>query len=313
MTTSGTTSFSQTALQAITDAYQILGVYGSGDTVGTNDVNLAINLLEKMLKAWEAKGIHLWTEQEGGLFLTLNQQKYSLSSTSTDIAGDDPVFTSLTASGSGSSLTVGSTTGMNVNDKIGVVLDNATIQWSTIQSIGSSTSVTMNDSLTSSSSSGNNVFAFTNRTDRPLSFTSTRFRTADGTERPIELVGRTAFMSLPNKAFTGPANQIYYSPKVSDSTMYVWPTADDVNCCILFSYLRRIQDVGASGNTLDIPQEWLECVTYNLAIRLSGPNGIDVIKRDPDIKLLADKSLLEMQLWDAEESSVIIAPKERFD
>jgi hypothetical protein len=202
---------------------------------------------------------------------------------------------------------------MTALDNIGIKLDDGTLQWTTIVSVDSTTTLTITAALTGNAATGNNVFTFTNRVDRPLSIMSARFRSTSGVERPLEIMGRTAFMNLPNKAMTGKCNQIYYSPKVSTATLYTWPVCDDVGDCIAFSYLRRIQDFDSSSNNPDVPQEWLEAITYNLAIRLSGPCGIDVMKRDPDIKEIAVRSLMEMQLWDAEESSVSIVPRERFD
>lgn len=308
MTTSNSTDFSQTRNEIIADTLTLLGVYGQGDTVSTNDYNFCSNILNKMVKAWEAQGIHLWTQQEGAIFLTASQQSYSITSTASDIAGDDVVFTLLSADASSTSLTVDSTTGMTAADKIGIKLDANTIQWTTIVSVNSATTLTITTGLTSTASSGNNVFTFTNRVDRPLHITSTRFRTSSGYERPLEVRGRTEFMNIPNKTETGKANQWYYAPKVSTATYYVWPTADDVGDCLRISYVKRIQDFDSSSDTPDLPQEWLEAITYNLAVRVASAYGISTQKLNPDIMVIAASSLQEIELWDAEEGSLNIVP-----
>jgi uncharacterized protein YaiI (UPF0178 family) len=315
MATSNSTNFTQTRNEIIADVYQILGVYGSGDTVSSNDYTLASNLLNKMVKAWQAQGIHLWTEQEAALFLTEGKQSYSLSSSATEKTGDDPIYTTLSAAASSSatSLTVTSTSGMTAADNIGIKLDDNTLHWTTIVSVDSSTALTITSGLASAAASGNNVFTFTTRTDRPLHISSARFRHASGTERPLEIRGRTQFMQIPNKSSTGKANQCYYSPKVSTATFYVWPTADDVGDCIPFSYVRRIQDFDASSDTPDLPQEWLEPITYNLAVRVAPAFGINIQKKDPSIAVIAAQSLMDMMLWDSEEGSVHIVPNYRFD
>lgn len=308
MTVSGITTYSQTRDLISTDALLLLGVYSQGDTVTTNDLTFCSNILNKMVKGWEGQGIHIWTSQEGSLFLTAGKQHYDTSSTDPDVSGDDVVFDVLTVDGSGTALTVTQTTYMNVNDNIGIKLDNNTIQWTTISALPSSTTITLNASLTSAASSGNNVFVFTNRIDRPLHITSARFRSAGGYERPIDVKGRTEFMQMPNKATTGKANQWFYSPKVSDSRFYVWPTADDVGDCINISYVRRIQDMASGTDTPDLPQEWLECLTYNLAVRIAPAYGISTQKLNPDISAVASVSLQELTLWDSEESSLHIVP-----
>lgn len=314
MSTSGSTNFTQTRDQIITDSLVLLGVYGQGDTVTSADLSFCSNILNKMVKAWECQGIHLWTEEEGAMFFNLSQQVYSVSSSSsTDYAGSNVVFNQLDSNGSGSSLIVRSTIGITVSDYLGVVLDNGTIQWSTVSSIDSSTQLTMNASLSSSSSAGNSVFTFTTRVDRPLALTSTRYRTGSGVERPIKLCGRREFMNLPNKEMTGPTNQCFYSPKVSSAKLYIWPTADDVNDCITFSYLRRIEDFDSSSDNPDLPQEALEAITYNLAVRVASSYGISTQKLNPDITIIAMNSLQELELWDSEEGSLMIVNDYRYD
>lgn len=313
MATSNSTNFNQTRDDIISDSYVLIGVYDKSDTISSSDITLASNLLNKMLKAWEGQGIHLWTYQEGVIFLTENKQSYSISSSSLDIAGDDAVITNLLSDGSGTLLSVTSTSGMNVSDNIGIQLDDNTLQWTTILSIPDSTSLTLSASLTSNASSGNSIFVFTNRIDRPLDITSARYRYSSGTERPITKKGRDDYMRIPNKDSTGPANQYYYSPKVSSATFYSWPTCSDVGDCIKISYIRRIQDLDSSSDNPDLPQEWLETITFNLSRRLAPAKGIALEKLDPDLLKLAESSLQEMQLWDSEEGSLKIVPNYRYD
>ena len=80
-----------------------------------------------MIKGWEAQGIHLWTQQEGALFLSSGKQYYDIIGSGDDIAGDDVIFTTLTLDASGASLVVESVEEMNVLDNIGIKLDNNTI------------------------------------------------------------------------------------------------------------------------------------------------------------------------------------------
>jgi hypothetical protein len=311
--TSGTTSFSQTALQIITDSYQLLRVYGQGDVVSTNNVTFAMNLLNKMVKGWEGQGIHLWTGVEGALFQTVGQQVYNLVNTSSDMSGDNPVFNFLQANASGTFILVTSITGLTIGDNIGITLDNNTLYWTTISSFTGNTQVNLVGNIPSAASQGNNVFSFTNRVNYPLDITNARFMTNGQYERPIGFKGRDAFMSIPNKTISGKANQFYYTPQISQGLFYVWPVADSVQDCIRFSYTRKIQDFDLTSDTPDLPQEWLECITYNLAVRLAPACGKVLSKDDPDLLKLAAQSLQEMTLWDADASSTMIVPNYRFD
>lgn len=313
MTTSNSTNYTQTRNEIIADSLVLLGVYSQGDTIDARDYTFCSNILNKMVKAWEGRGIHLWTCQEGVIFLTADYQKYLVTNSGSDIAGDDPVFTTLTEDGSGTTLTVDSIVGMNISDNIGIKLDANTIQWTTISALPTSTTITIAASLTSSASSGNNVFVFTNRIDRPLEITSARFRNAGGYERPIPVKGRDDYMRIPNKDAPGKANQCFYSPKVASASFYIWPVADDVGDCVRISYLRRIHDFDNSTDTPDLPQEWLEAITYNLSVRIAPSYGISTEKLNPDITLIAQQSLGEMELWDSEQGSLNIVPNYRYD
>lgn len=314
MATSNSTDFTQTRDQIISDALISIGALGLGETVSTNDLNFCSNMLNKLIKAWEGQGINLWTEVESTLFLTPSQNEYVITTTG-DRAGDNTKNTtlSISAASSATSLTLGSTSGMTAADVIGIVLDSGSIHFTTIVSVDSSTAVTIASGLASAAASGNNVFTYTTRTDRPLHITSARFRDASFTDRPIRMVGRTEFMQIATKSSTGKANIAYYSPGVSTAKLYVWPTPDSSSDTIKLSYIRRIQDFDAGTDTPDLPQEWLLTLTLNLAVIIAPAYGKSLSKTNPDLLMLAQTSLLEMQLWDAEEASIRVVPNYRWD
>lgn len=318
MTTSGSADFNQTRDQIITDALQLIGRIGEGETPTTNAINLCSNLLNKLVKHWETMGIHLWTSSFGTLFLNKGQNKYKLSSSRGDFACDDStlVETTLTSTGSGSTLTVGTTTGMTVGDNIGVQLDAGTRFWSTISSIGSSTSVTLTSPLTSNASSGNTVFSFTALLDRPLHIIDANLTTSSGYSRPLNIrYGQAKFNQIPNKSTQAPPTVAYYLPQDGIGYLYTWPTCDsDISNRIKFAYVRSIQDFNSGTDNPDLPYEWLHALTYNLARIVAPSYGIDLTKKDPnDILMIAKESLAELMMWDSEQSTIQIIPDERHD
>jgi len=70
MATSGSTNFTQTRNEIVYDALQLIGVYGVGKTISAEDMNFSVNILNKMIKSWEGKDIHLWKMVEGVLMFT---------------------------------------------------------------------------------------------------------------------------------------------------------------------------------------------------------------------------------------------------
>lgn len=317
MSTSGTDNFNQTAVQILTDALMLLGRLGEGQTISTNALSFGMNLLNKLVKSWEPKGLHCWTSSYGTLFLNQGQQKYTINGSSGDYVCDDAtlVETSLTSPATGNTLAVVSTVGMSVGDNIGVELDSAVRFWTTIASIGSSTSVTLTSNLTGTASTGRTVFSFTNFLDRPLNVFSAMLRNSSGFDRPIKLDGQVEYNQIPNKLNQAPPNRAYYSPQQGYGLMYTWGVCDStISNRIKFCYARSIQDFNSSTDNPDLPDEWLHALTLNMARVWAPAYGIDLTKKDPnDILRQAQEALNDLMAWDSEQSSVFIVPNDRYD
>lgn len=309
MSTSGSIDFSLTRDQIITTALQEIGACGEGETPSANAVTRASLKLNALIKHWHTQDIHLWTESEGTLFLVSGQNTYTLDQTgSTDIAGKDVVESELASDGITTTLVVEDATGMNALDNLTVVLDDGSLQHTTIASIANDT-LTLNDSLTSAASEGNSVFVYTNKVLKPLHITEARIRTPDSVDRPIKLFGRNEFMRIPAKT-TSNSNVIamYYSSQRDNGKIYVWPTPDDSNYRIKFTYLRTIEDFDSSGNTADLPQEWLHALILNLAVTCAPSYGVNLKRDYPDLAANAAMALEELKAWDSEGSSMYIVP-----
>jgi hypothetical protein len=106
---------------------------------------------------------------------------------------------------------------------------------------------------------------------------------------------------------------MYYSPQTSSGILYVYATPDDVNEAVNFSYIRTIQDFDASSDEADLPQEWLDAVILNLAVRVAVTYGRQLRLTNPELITEAASALLELQMFDSEEGSVRIVPKENYD
>lgn len=236
MTTSGSTDYIETRDQIIADALSLLGVLSAGGMATTNDITFCSNQLNKMVKAWQAKGVNLWKETEGTITVVADQSSYTLNS-------------------------------------------------SNYPSIG-----------------------------RPLNIENCRYKYSSGLERKMKKMGRSEFMSLPNKTTSqGPATCFYYSPQLSSGTLYVWPVPQDTTDSLVISYIQTIEDFDASGNTPDFPQEWLGPLTRNLAVYVAPAYGLTLSKVNPDLLMAAKEDLRDMEGWDSEEGSIYIVPNHRFD
>lgn len=79
MTTSGSTDFTLTRDQIISEALEQLGAIGIGETPSAADVTSCSRSLNMMIKAWETQGVHLWTNAEQTVSLVVGTESYNLS------------------------------------------------------------------------------------------------------------------------------------------------------------------------------------------------------------------------------------------
>lgn len=84
-------------------------------------------------------------------------------------------------------------------------------------------------------------------------------------ELEIDTVDRQEYMSLPNKDTQGPPNLVYYHPGTSQGTVHVWPTGDSTWDTLVLTFTTPLNTLDATSDTLDLPQEWHEPVTWLLA------------------------------------------------
>jgi len=312
MTSSGSVDFDMTQNEIINDALVHIGAIAAGETPSAEDSTFAVRQLNRMVKAWQATGAHLWTRREAIMFLSLSQGRYTLGPNSTDHAAelDDAAFTTLAsgAASGASSVTVGSVTNIATSDHIGVVLDDATIDWFTVSSIASTT-ITLSGTLSGAAASGNAVFAYTTRINRPLRVIAAQRRDTSDNDTPIRIISNEEYQRLPNKTQTGKPNEVYYSSEIPDGFLHVWSEPETSADRLLLTCLFPLEDFDATANTSDFPQEWLDALTWNLAKQLMPGYGVPSDIR-AEIRANAKEALDAALAWDVEETSTFFAPAE---
>ncbi len=108
----------------------------------------------------------------------------------------------------------------------------------------------------------------------PHRVVSARFDNQDS-EIPMRLMTREEYFDLPLKTSTGIPTNYYVDYQRTVATLYVWPllaTYDDET--IEYTYQRRIEDVDALTENIDIRQEHLQLMGYNLATHLIPDYGL---------------------------------------
>lgn len=118
---------------------------------------------------------------------------------------------------------------------------------------------------------------------------------------PMNRMSREDYYALPVKDTQGYPTQFYYDRQRDGGTFFVWPAPDSVAGTIRFTYRRRIMDVGAGSNTLDLPTEWLEAIIANLAVRLSPHYGGIDPRRLAEVRDIALSSYNVLKSFDTAE------------
>jgi hypothetical protein len=145
----------------------------------------------------------------------------------------------------------------------------------------------------------------------PYRVIDVRYRNTDSIDLPMMELTRQEYYDIPQKTSTGTPTSWYFDPQRATNTLYIWPVLDSVTTETLrVTYQRRYEDVDDLSNEIDVPQEHLAVVGYNLASRLAdryGKSGLHV-----DRIVARAESMLE-DILDADRPEVIrFVPESRY-
>lgn len=147
-----------------------------------------------------------------------------------------------------------------------------------------------------------------------LRVTDVRRRTS-GIETPMNMISRQEYYDQPNKT-ENPSTPVsfYFDPQVSQGTLYLWPSPDSqavTQFTVTYTYIRRMDVMTSTNDTLDMPQEWLEPVIWNLAKRLLPQYPVNDGSLAQIILGQAGESYANLMAWDNEPASLFMQPDQR--
>jgi hypothetical protein len=150
-------------------------------------------------------------------------------------------------------------------------------------------------------------------TDKPLKVIQGFYRRTTVTpviDTPVILLSKQEYNVLGSKFSTGTANSLYYSVKVLSGVLYVYLTPDTYSQGNLELHLvaqMPLNDVTASTDVPDFPNEWMNTLVWNLADQLAIEYGVPMNYRQ---EIMQRAMLYKAQLtdWDVESSSTFFQP-----
>ncbi len=129
---------------------------------------------------------------------------------------------------------------------------------------------------------------------RPFRVYECRYRSASGIDLPMFDMTRQEYMDLPLKTSAGVPTTYYPDYQRGATTLFVWPVPASVTTETLqYTYQRIFEDLDSLNDDIDIPQEYLETVGYQLASRLTDTYGKDlpqIVSRAEYLKTIAEQS-----------------------
>lgn len=118
-----------------------------------------------------------------------------------------------------------------------------------------------------------NTANYTLSSTNPYRLISARYYNGT-TETPMARLTREEYYDLPLKTSTGTPTQFYVDRQRTTTVLYIWPLLASVSSeTVKYTYQRKFEDVDSLDNEIDVRQEHLEVVGYNLAARLADNAG----------------------------------------
>lgn len=293
MATSGSYDYSVTASQIITAAFENLGVIAAGGTVATADSNTALQRLNFIAKQFQGtadgmQGMKVWTRQRVALFLAKGQQTYEIGPAATDARSTTQYGRTTLSAAEAAGQTVlsitsntdtttypGTTVTMTSGDFIGIVLDDGTIQWTTISGTPAATA-TVGVALTGDAAAGNYVYWFTSRAQRFPEIESAVLRDQNLADRPINVFRnvREYELGVPSKYADGSPTSILVEPLRLNTRVTLDSQPTNVREQLILTVLYPSEDYDSTANEIAFPQEWFAALEWELTFRLCPAYGV---------------------------------------
>ena len=277
MATSGTTTYSVNVQDIYEDALTSVGAFdASMSAIPAEHLPLCERKLNMIVKQWSADsdfapGLKMWARRRGYLFLQSGQVEYDLGPSGDPTSDGEYVTTTLTAASatSDTTLTVASITGISDTNPIGVVLDDGSIHWTTVNGSPSGVTVTITTGVASNAASGRRVFVYSSLMRKPFEVISASLRDAEGIDSPVDpYMSLAEYEAIPNKTSGGQPYAFYLEPKRTTATAYLNCAPDDVTKVVRMVYLSQIEDMSALTDDVDFPAEWFRPLAAQLTIDL---------------------------------------------
>lgn len=283
--------YSVTRDNVLTEAYELLGVVEEGGAITAAQTTSGARTLNMLLKHWQGQGINLYAVKETFLFLVDNVGEYKQfdfnGTTGLDVDRDmiyvSEYQTVTFAESSTTEVTVNEAfnSGTPVadavaTDVIGIPLEDGTMHWAEITSVGTSGAQSKSYAFTSHALSASTAPDITKKMvvgitypGRPIKLLAASIRNIHtNTERPIKIISPSDYNALPSKTSAGEPNQIMYNRETTIGDLRVYPVNDSPYKVLVLWAQVPLTDIETDtnlNNNQGIPQEFYMAFAYSVA------------------------------------------------
>ena len=287
MATSGSYDYTLTGTTFANIVAENLGVLAAGETLSSDDQTLILARLNLVAKSLSGNidlsaGLPVMTRQRVTLFMAEGQQTYLVGPASTDARASTAYGRTTIDAAEAIGQTVisvaattdtatnpGTTVTMTASDIIGVEQDDGTIFWSTISSVAAGDTVTIGTGLDVAAAVGNYVWWFTSRAQRFVEVEAAVLRDENRNDTRLE-VYRTVQEydeGVVDKYADGDPTAILVEPLRIATRVTLNSQPTDVTKQIVLTVFYPQEDYDAAANDIAFPQEYLDYLTWQVALR----------------------------------------------
>jgi len=132
------------------------------------------------------------------------------------------------------------------------------------------------------------------------------------TDFELERISRDDYLNIPNKSDTGRPSQ-YFLDKQLTPVVFLYPTPDDSTDVLRFNERKRIEDITAATENVDIPDRFLPCAISGLAYYLALKRPQIEIQRRQELKVLYEEEFNRAMQDNREKVDLVIKPDLRYN
>jgi hypothetical protein len=302
-------NFQLTLAEMINDALGIIQVGVDGESIEPEYYERARVVANRVVLEMQTMGLHLSSYKVGYLFLQPDQYRYVIEDENATNTYYERTLSADEASGQ-TVLSVDDVTDLEVDDTIGITLDDGSIQWTTVSAVGADT-VTIADALTDDAADGNYIFNYRVALRQISRIHQIWRRDNYVNDIPITVVGQQEYDALPYKTTNNGVPSIsYYHRSIPKGTLFLWPVPTNAIPIMGFWYECKLGQLRDSTDVIDLDQFYIPFFVQRLALRCGEAFAIssEALARVKQ----TDEELMALALsYDDEGTPIKISPNRR--